>query len=143
MVGLPGFLLAGAVVWRSRPDAKLRLSMSLVLAEVFLDLFRATARAASTAAQDQSGTSKALVLQRSATAVLAVPAVIVSGLVGLAAAFLVGSVVGCLAHARSLHRLGLKVEPKAAPEGATAASPACPASSWTSSSGSARAASGC
>jgi O-antigen/teichoic acid export membrane protein len=111
-VGVPVFLTAGVLLWLSRPDLETRLTVVLVLAAVFLDLWSDTCRATAAAAQDQRPTSTALILQRTATSIFAIPAVILGGLAGLAGAFLAGYVVGLLAHLVALGTLSIRFRPR-------------------------------
>lgn len=112
LVGVPVFLVAGTMLWLSRPDLETRLTVALVLAAVFLDLWSDTCRATSSAAQNQRPTSVALVVQRLATSVFAIPAVLLAGVAGLAGAFLAGYVVGLVAHLVALARLRVGFAPR-------------------------------
>lgn len=109
IVGAPAFFAAGVALWLTRPSEQDRIAAVLVLVAVFVDLWSDTARATSAAAQDQRGTAAALVAQRVTTSLLAVPGVVLGGLDGLAGAFLVGSLVGVLAHVAALRRLGVRL----------------------------------
>ncbi len=113
LIALPLFLLGGLAVAPSRPDGDARAVLGLVLLAVLLDIWSDSSRAASAAAQEQTGTAAALVLQRLATVVLAAAALLLDlGVVGLAGAFLLGSVVGAAAHLRALARLGVGFSPR-------------------------------
>ncbi len=111
-IAVPTFLLAGGLTWLTRPTLAARAAVAFVLAAVFLDLWSDTARASASAAQDQSRTSRALVLQRLCAAVLIIPALLAGlGLAGMAAGFLLASAIGWVAHVRALGRLGVAFRP--------------------------------
>lgn len=105
-IALPVFALAAGSVWLTRSDADVRTAIVLVLCAVFLDIWSDTARASAAAARDQARTSGALALQRIVAAALMIPALAAGlGLEGMAAAFLVSSAVGWIAHVRVLSRI--------------------------------------
>jgi O-antigen/teichoic acid export membrane protein len=92
----------------SRPTPQARTALYLLLAAALLDVFSNTNRASATARQRQGGIALALAAQRILTAALAVAALLGGlGLVGLAASYLAGSVVGLAATARTVRRLGV------------------------------------
>lgn len=96
-----------ALTTRSTPEAALVLVLVFVagLPEMWSD----TARSSASVRQDQLGVSQALVLQRVATAVLVIGALLLGvGVVGVAAGFLGGTAVGWLLHLRALHRLDVR-----------------------------------
>lgn len=110
VVAVPLFSVAGVVAAALRPPGT-RISLALVLAAVLLDMLSETNRGASAAAQDQAGTAKALVLQRFVTAALMAAALLAGGgLVGLSAAFLASSVIGCVAHFLATRSLGVRFD---------------------------------
>lgn len=107
-IAIPVFAIAAAAVWLARSEAEVRTAIVLVLAALFLDLWSDTARASAAAARDQARVSGALALQRIAAAVLMIPALAAGfGLTGMAAAFLMSSVVGWIAHVRAVATLGV------------------------------------
>lgn len=109
-VGLPVFALATAVLAWARPGLDVRLSTGLLFGSVLLDTISDTCRGASSARQRQAGTSAALVLQRMVTAAVGVGLLLSgAGLVGLAGALLLGSLVGLVAHMAALRPLHVRV----------------------------------
>jgi O-antigen/teichoic acid export membrane protein len=115
LIAVPLFVVGGIVTGISRPSTSARVTLALVLLAVLLDIWSDSSRAASAAAQDQAGTARALVVQRTATMLLAVVALVAGGgVITLAAAFLVGSAVGVVAHVRAVQRLGVHLRPRAA-----------------------------
>lgn len=110
VVAVPLFTVAGFIAAALRPPGT-RISLALVLAAVLLDMLSESNRAASAAAQDQAGTAKALVLQRFVTVVLVAAALLAGGgLVGLSAAFLSASVIGCVAHFLATRSLSVRFD---------------------------------
>ncbi len=86
----------------------------LVLLASFVDIYTDAGRAAAGARQDLRGVSVALVVQRFATAGLALGALVAGfGLVGLAATYLAGTAIGTVGVAVSLRRLGVTVDMRA------------------------------
>lgn len=115
LVAVPLFLVGGAITAATRPTVADRVTLALVLGAVLLDIWSDSSRAASAAAQDQAGTARALVVQRTVTMLFAVAALVAGGgIVGLAVAFLTGSVVGVIAHLRALGQLGVHLRPRTA-----------------------------
>jgi O-antigen/teichoic acid export membrane protein len=83
----------------------------LVLLASFVDVYTDSGRAAAGALQDLRGVSVALVVQRFVTAGLALFALLSGfGLVGLAATYLAGTVVGTVGVAVTLRRMGVSVD---------------------------------
>lgn len=108
LVGAPVFTAAGIVVWLTS-DSSARTALLLVLVAVFIELWTDTSRASSAAARNQAGTATALVVQRFATACLAIPALLLGfGLVGLAVAFLVSYVIGWGASLVAVRRIDVR-----------------------------------
>lgn len=108
-LAVPVFLLAAAGVFLARPDAETRAAVVLLLVALFFDQWSDTARAAAAAARDQARISGALALQRLAAAALMIPALVAGyGVVGMAAGFLVSTVIGWVAHLRAVRPLGLR-----------------------------------
>ncbi len=111
-LAVPIFVLAAAAVWLTRPETDLRAAIVLVLLAIFLDIWSDTARSSAAAARDQTSTSRALALQRLATAALMIPAIVAGlGITGMAAAFLAGSAIGWVGHVRAVARLGVAFRP--------------------------------
>ncbi len=107
-IAIPVFAVAAGAVWLARSGAEVRTAIVLVLGAVFLDLWSDTARASAAAARNQARVSGALALQRIAAAALMIPALAAGlGLTGMAAAFLVASAIGWIAHVRALASLGV------------------------------------
>lgn len=108
-LGLPMFVLAGFLVVAARPDPAVRTAGVLLLTSVVVDLVSHTCRAAASARQRQASTSAALVGQRLGTAALSVAALVAgTGLIGLAAAQLVGALLGLVLHLRAVSGLGVR-----------------------------------
>jgi O-antigen/teichoic acid export membrane protein len=109
-VAVPALVVSGIAIALSQHGAEYRWAVVLVFAAAPLEVFSDTCRAASQAAQAQGGTATALVVQRLATAVLIVLALVVGfDLVGLCGGFLLGAVVGAVAHFVALRRLQLDI----------------------------------
>lgn len=106
VVAVPLFLVAGAVaelLWSSGQAV-----LWLLLLAMAFDIWSQTCRAASAAAQDQAGTSAALMAQRGITGALVVAALLGGGgVVAVAVAYTAGSGLGALVHARAVRRLGI------------------------------------
>lgn len=112
LVGLPVMTLAAVAALPSRPTAAARLVVVLLSVAVYVELWSETARAAGAAVGHQRGTSLALVVQRTLTAVAAVPVLLMGGgVVGLALAFLGSSAVGLVLHVVAAKRAGAPVVP--------------------------------
>lgn len=105
---IPVFLAAGAAGFAQRPNVSSGIALVLVLAAGLIDNYSHAGRAAASAKQDQFGMAVALVAQRMVTAVLAIGALVAGGgLVGLSAAYLVGTAVGLVGVWMSLRQLGV------------------------------------
>ena len=97
--------IAGAIT----SDGAARVVLLLVLLATYLDVFSDTIRAMGTALQRQGVTSFALVVQRCATVVIAVPVLLLGGgLEGFGIAFLAGYAIGFVAHAIALRHLEIR-----------------------------------
>jgi O-antigen/teichoic acid export membrane protein len=108
-IGVPVFITGAVVMSLVRPDEAARWTVALLFLAVFLDLWSDTSRATSAAALDQTTTATALVVQRLATMLLAVPVLLAGGgTAALAGAVLVAYAVGWLAHQLALRRLGIR-----------------------------------
>lgn len=110
VVGVPLFAAAGALaVWYSTGAAQ-AVGTALIVVALFLDMFGDSIRAASAALERQGGTSAALVLQRTLTAVFAIPLLLAgAGVAGLGIALFCSYAIGLVAHAASMRRLGLRL----------------------------------
>jgi O-antigen/teichoic acid export membrane protein len=110
-VGIPLFLAVGLIGTITRPGREAQIALALVLVATLLDLYDDANRNAAAAVQRMGGASAALIGQRLVTAVLAVAALVAgTGLVGLAAAYLAGSVVGTVAMVVARRRLGIRAD---------------------------------
>jgi len=108
---VPVFVAAGAIGVASRPTPRSATALLIILGATMVDLISDAGRAAAGAKQDLRGVSVALVVQRFVTAGLGVAALLGGlGLVGLSSAYLIGAVVGAIAVAISIGRLGIKVD---------------------------------
>lgn len=108
-----GLLLFGAVlaaVLPARAGSGDRLATTLVFVAVFVDLWNDTARSVGAAATLQGRTSLALLVQRVVTAALVLPLLAVgTGIAGLAAGLLGGSLVGWAANVIALRSFGARL----------------------------------
>lgn len=110
---IPAFLLGGVAVSIGRPSGEAVLALWLVIAATALDTVGDTGRNAATASQRLVGISIALSVNRLVTAGLAVLAIVLGGgLVGIAAAYLVGSLGGLVVTAIAVARLGVRLRPE-------------------------------
>lgn len=112
-VGLatPMLLLGGLIFSATRSEQEAVLAFFLVVVAILCDTVSDTARTASTVIHRQGRTSAALTMQRTLTAIVAIPALMAKpDLVMLAAAFSGTSVVGLLLHLRALRRLDLRLD---------------------------------
>lgn len=116
IIAVPLFIIVGgAITATARTSAPARLTFALVLVAMLVDIWSDSSRAASATAQDQAGTARALVLQRTVTMLFAVAALLAGGgIVGLAVAFLAGTALGAAAHLRALRKLGIGLPARAA-----------------------------
>jgi O-antigen/teichoic acid export membrane protein len=110
VAGISIFVVAAYIGVQSRPTTQSALALVLVLAATLIDdLFTDTGRAVAGARQRLSGVSLALVVQRIATALLTIAALLAGlGLIGLGSMYLVGTVVGAVAVALSVRRIGVR-----------------------------------
>lgn len=96
-LGLPILVTAGVLGALGRPSPQAAWALVLLLFGVALDLHDSAWRQAAAALQRQVAVYVALVAQRIVTAVIGVAALLLGfGLIGFAAAFAVGSVVGSI-----------------------------------------------
>jgi O-antigen/teichoic acid export membrane protein len=109
LIAVPAFLVAGGVAWLSRPTPQSRAALVLVMLAIGLELWSDTTRSVASAALRQATTARALLAQRTFTAVLITAALLLGwGVVGMAAAFLVGAVVGLVLHLRAVRSFGVR-----------------------------------
>ena len=109
-LAVPAFTVAAVLAAASPHAGDDRLAVVLVCLAVLFDLWTDTARAAGAALRNQVPTSRALVIQRGATAVAAIVTLLLGGgVLGLCAAFLGGSAVGVAAHHAALRGLGVRL----------------------------------
>jgi O-antigen/teichoic acid export membrane protein len=110
VTGAVVFAVAGYLGVLSRPTPRAALALLFVLAATLIDdLFTDTGRAVAGACQRLFGVSLALVIQRLATALLGIVALLGGlGLIGLATMFLIGTLVGAVAVAESVRRIGVR-----------------------------------
>lgn len=114
VIAVPALAMTAAVAWRFRPSDAARVAMVMVMAAIVLDIWSDTSRAAASSVQRHVVTARALVLQRTATAALIIGTLVTGhGVVGLAAAFLAGSLLGVVAHLRAVAGLGARLRPSA------------------------------
>jgi len=110
LIAVPLFVVAQLIAALVRPEGT-RIALGLVLSAVLLDMLSDTNRAASSAAQNQGGTAKALVFQRIVTVALIGAALLAdTGLVGVCTAFFAASVVGCVVHFLATRSLGVSFD---------------------------------
>ena len=109
VIGVPAFLLAGGLAAMTRPSDQATVVLLLFLVAGFPEMWSHTARATASARQSPLGVSAALVLQRLVTAAaILVVLIMQGGVVAVAAMFLLGTLVGWLAHARAVRGLGVR-----------------------------------
>ena len=113
LLGAPVVAIGLAVAVLTRPDASSAAALVLVLVATLMDeLFMDTGRTVADARQEQGWASRALILERTAQAILGIAALVAGfGLVGLSVGYLAGTAVGALAITRSLRRTGVTVRP--------------------------------
>lgn len=111
LVGLPVTVVAGGAGLLGRPGPEARLALVLVLVASVVDVFGDAGRAVAGALQDQRGVARALVVQRLLGCLLAVAAMGAGlGLVGLSAAYLLGTLSGAAGVAVAVRRLGVRLD---------------------------------
>jgi len=114
LLAVPTFVVTALLALPARPTTEAAVVLVLLLFAGFPEMWSDTARASAAARQDQRGVALALVVQRVATAVLVVAALLSGlGVVGLAMGFLVGTLVGWIFHVRAMHRVRVRVAPRA------------------------------
>lgn len=97
------------VVAPTRPDATAVVVLALLLVATFLDTLSESLRAAAAAMEEQTGVAAALAAQRLVTAGVVTALVLLGrGVVGVAAGYLVGSVLGLLGSWYAVVRLGAR-----------------------------------
>ena len=111
VIALPAFAVAAIVAATSPSSLDDRLAVVLVCVAVLFDLWTDTARTVGVAVRNQVPTAQALVVQRGATAVIAIAVLVAGGgLLGLSSAFLAGSAIGIASHVHALRRLGVRLD---------------------------------
>lgn len=111
VIALPAFAVAAIAAATSPSSVSDRVAVVLVCLAVLFDLWTDTARAVGVAVRNQVPTARALVIQRGATAAIAISVLLAGGgLLGLCSAFLAGSVVGIASHVQALRSLGVRLE---------------------------------
>lgn len=109
LLALPVFALAAVLVGSFRPTDEAMIVLLLVLAAGLPELWSQTARAAASVRRKPLGVSTALVTQRFVTAVaIGLALAMGTGVVGVAGAFLAGTVIGWGAQVRATGGLGLR-----------------------------------
>lgn len=109
-LALPVFAIAGSVAALFRPTVEATVVLALVLVAGLPELWNHTARSSSAVRQRPFDVSMALVFQRVVTAAIIVVVLAAGGgVVGIAAGFLAGSILGWLAHVWALRRLRVRV----------------------------------
>jgi O-antigen/teichoic acid export membrane protein len=113
-IALPLFAVAGAVAAYFRPSERAAVALGLVMIAILGDLYGDGVRAAAAAAEDQAGVAIALIVQRATTSLAAI-ALLVSGagLVGVAAGYCLGSVLGACAISLAARRIGIRPQLRA------------------------------
>jgi O-antigen/teichoic acid export membrane protein len=112
-IAVPLFVVAAAVATLTQPTARAAVVIVLVFLASLVDSYGEVGRSVATARQQQAGVAGAQVVQRFTAALMGIGAVVAGlGLVGLAAGYLVGSVVGGLAVLRAVRRLGVAWTPR-------------------------------
>lgn len=106
-LGIPAVAITALVVLPGRSDRETRWTVGLMLASALPELWSQTARSMSSARQRPVAMSTALVAQRMVTGLLIVGVLLAGmGMVAVAAAFLIGGVLGWIAHGIALRRIG-------------------------------------
>jgi O-antigen/teichoic acid export membrane protein len=110
-IAIPVFLGSALAGFALEPDVRSVPAFLLILAATMVDLYSDAGRSVAGALQRQGGVSAALIVQRFATAVLAVTALALGfGLVGLAATYLAGTVIGATGVLLSVRRMGVRFD---------------------------------
>lgn len=113
-IAVPAFTVAAILAAYSRHAGSDRLAVVFVCVAVLFDLWTDTARTVGAALRNQVPTSRALVVQRGATAIAAIVTLALGGgVLGLCAAFLGGSAIGVAAHQGALRGLGVRLRLRA------------------------------
>jgi O-antigen/teichoic acid export membrane protein len=108
---VPVFVMAGLVGVALRPTTRAGVTLLLVLAASMVDLYLEVGRDIAAVKQEQVRASLMLVLQRYSAAVLATLALVAGyGLIGLSAAFLIGSLVGAAGMFFTVRRMGVSFD---------------------------------
>lgn len=108
LVAVPVVLITAAVLWGGH-DGAARWAVLLMLVAVLPEVWSQSIRSASSARQRAGQVSTALVTQRVVTGLLVIGALLVRpGVVTVALAFLVGTLIGVGAHKVALYRIGVR-----------------------------------
>jgi O-antigen/teichoic acid export membrane protein len=108
-LGIPAFLVAAVLTW-SGDTVGAAIVMGAFLLSGLPELWSSAARSASAARQRPTRTSWALVLQRVATAAAIIGALLLDmGAVGVAVGFLIGTVIGWVAHVYAVRELDVRL----------------------------------
>ncbi len=107
-LAVPVFGAAALAGFATRPDSRSAVALLVVLAASMVDVYGDAGRSAAAALERQGGTSKAFLVQRISTAILAISALVLGfGVIGLCLAYLAGSLIGIIGVAVALRRLGV------------------------------------
>jgi O-antigen/teichoic acid export membrane protein len=112
LLAVPVLLLGMTVAVTARPDRQSGIALVLVLVAALVDeICMTTARAVADALQEQGWASRALVLERIGQATFGIAALLAGlGLVGLAAGYLGGTIVGALVVLRGVRKAGVSAD---------------------------------
>jgi len=107
-IAVPVFLGAGVVGVAGRPDAESAVALILILAAVMIDVYSGIGYASATAKQELAGVSAVQAGQRFVAAGLGIAALVMGvGLIGVAAAYLVASLIALVGTWWIVLRLGV------------------------------------
>jgi O-antigen/teichoic acid export membrane protein len=110
-IAVPVFVGAAIASLVLRPDAESAWVFVIVLVATAVEIYADAGHATAAALQNQVWTSAWLVAQRFVTAALTIASLVLGyGLVGLAVAYLVGSVIGAVGVAGAVRRLGVRLD---------------------------------
>lgn len=110
-LAVPVFVIAGLLGVLTRPADASVAAFLLILAGALLEAYTDAGRAAAAAKQDLRWVSVAMIVQRVATAAMGIAAIAAGlGLVGLAASYFAGNVLGTAGVAVTVRRLGVRFD---------------------------------
>lgn len=113
VIAVPLFVVAAATQWFARPTRASAVAVLLVMIATLVDSYSEVGRSIATACRNQAGVATAQVVQRGTAALVGLAALAAgTGLMGLAAGYLIGSVAGGIGVLISTRRLRVGWAPR-------------------------------